>query len=149
MTDSPDAAVQIAREALAPLGVGSHSDDSYARAVVAALARAGWLHDPAERRRWHEAALAVAARKAALEAEVAALRAVADAAEEVLRTLNASDFPAYVNGSEELAAAVDALPPADAPAPPQGEDVERLREMAKVIDEVIAHYHQYNELDVP
>ena len=62
MTDVPDAAVQIAAEALRATW-GFRSSDAVAEVVVPALAHAGWLHDPAE---------------------VAALRAVADAATTLL-----------------------------------------------------------------
>ena len=52
MTDTPvpAAAVQIAAETLGLIDrVLTYAEDAeYARAVVAALARAGWLHDPAE-----------------------------------------------------------------------------------------------------
>lgn len=44
-TPAPDAAVQIAAAAV---GYETHSPPGLARAVVAALATAGWLHDPAE-----------------------------------------------------------------------------------------------------
>ncbi len=64
MTDTPptpDAAVQIVAGALDDRGVPGYTG-ALARRVVAALARAGWLHEPAE---------------------VERLRAVADAAQKI------------------------------------------------------------------
>ncbi len=101
MTETvPDAVVQIAAEAV---GETEYEDPPahIARVLCDALARAGWLHDPAE---------------------VAALRAVAEAVREH-RTKYLGDR-AKVTGEMWVALdALDALPPADAPAPPQGVDV--------------------------
>ena len=68
-------AVRIAARVLAPRGVGSHSDDSCARAVVAALDAAALLRRPDE------------------AAYVAALEAVAEAADGVYRALEGPDAP--------------------------------------------------------
>lgn len=108
MTDTPDhaGAVQIAQEDLRQHR-GDRVADGQARRVVAALAR----------------------RYAFVEhAELAALRAVAEAARVLVKVLPAGAAPRTADrAADRLCAALDALPPADgAPAPPQGEDVERL-----------------------
>lgn len=105
MTDTPDAAVEIVAEVLRDSSwttpPGLVADD-----VVAVLLDEGWLHDPAE---------------------VAALRAVAARIETLVgeeegRTwANPALTPHFVR---KLRAALDALPPVNAPATLQGEDGE-------------------------
>ena len=54
LNPAPPAAVQIVREALAVRGYLTKIGAVEAPRVVAALARAGWLHDPAEVQRLRE-----------------------------------------------------------------------------------------------
>ena len=53
-----DAAVRIATEAMTRRGERVEFADDYARAVIDALHRAGWLHDPDEIERDRDAARA-------------------------------------------------------------------------------------------
>lgn len=121
-TTVPDAAVQIAVDGLARCAT-VHVDTN-ARAVVAALSGAGWLHDPAEvaaLRDERDAEIAagvardedldhVTAELEAARARIAALQQVADAARSLL---NADDPYGEVREGatqmDDLLAAVTAL----------------------------------------
>lgn len=130
MTDH-QAAVQIVTEALALRGYGPDLPSDF-HAALDALAAADLLAKPGEVAQHEADLLAVEAQRADLaerlfaqEDELAALRAVADAA----RAAVYEDGPGHLHRLWESVNALDALPPADgAPVPPQGEDAGRQRE---------------------